>query len=151
ADVVSHWDEIEPSRRERGHIVGSWRSLTGERSVTAGVQRIEADPGRWATPLPVENSEEAIFYVLGGSRISLQSDAEWAVEFEVGVGDCLVHPAAMYGHTLRAGSDGIDVLAFGERHYPVGSTYLPRAGVSWGLGMWAPVGKEEDHPWAREA
>ena len=151
ADVVSHWDEIEPSRRERGHIAASWRSLTGERSVTAGVQRIEVDAGRWATPLHVENSEEEIFYVLGGSGVSLQWDGETTEAFEVRAGDCLVHPAAMYGHTLLAGPEGIDVLAFGERHYSVGSAYLPRAGVSWGLGMWAPVGKEEDHPWAREA
>ena len=47
--------------------------------------------------------------------------------------------------------DGLDVLAFGERHYPLGSAYLPRAGVSWGLGTWAPGRRPEDHPWKREA
>jgi uncharacterized cupin superfamily protein len=46
--------------------------------------------------------------------------------------------------------EGIDVLAFGERHYPMGSTFLPRAGVSWGLGTWARTGDPEDHPWKRE-
>src|SRR5262249_28015385 len=54
-------------------------------------------------------------------------------------------------HTLRGGAEGIDVLAFGERHYPLGSTFLPRAGVSWGLGAWARTGDPEDHPWKREA
>jgi uncharacterized cupin superfamily protein len=150
-DVVSHWDEIEPRRNERGHIAGSWRSLTGNRSVTVGVKRIEVDPERWATPLHLEGSEEEIFYVLGGSGISLQFDGETTEAFEVGRGDCLVHLALEYAHTLRAGPDGIDVLAFGQRHYAMGSAYLPRAGASWGLGSWARAGDPEDHPWKREA
>ncbi|MEP6893295.1 MAG: cupin domain-containing protein [Gaiellaceae bacterium] len=147
---VSHWDEIEGSRRERGHISATWRSLTGERSKIVGVQRIEIDPGKWATPLHLENSEEEIFYVLGGSGISLQWARSTTEAFEVGTGDCLVHLASEHAHTLRAGPDGLDILAFGERHYPVGSAYLPRAGVSWGLGAWTRVGDPEDHPWKRE-
>ena len=150
SDIVSQWDEIEAVRRERGHIGAAWRALTGERSVTVGVQRIEIDPGKWATPLHLENSEEEIFYVLGGSGISLQWDGKTTAAFDVGVGDCLVHLASEYAHTLQAGPDGLDVLAFGERHYPVGSAYLPRAGVSWGLGAWARTGDPEDHPWKRE-
>jgi uncharacterized cupin superfamily protein len=150
-DVVSHWDEVESRRQERGHIAGSWRSLTGSRSVTVGVTRIEVDPEQWATPLHMENSEEEIFYVLAGSGISLQWDGETTEAYAVGPGDCLVHLASEHGHTLRGGADGIDVLAFGERHYPMGSTLLPRAGVSWGLGAWARTGDPEDHPWQREA
>ena len=148
---VSHWDEIEGVRRERGHIAATWRALTGESSVTVGVQRIEIDAGKWATPLHLENSEEEIFYVLGGSGISLQWDGATTEAFEVGAGDCLVHLASEYAHTLQAGPDGLDVLALGERHYPVGSAYLPRAGVSWGLGAWVRTGDPEDHPWKREA
>lgn len=149
--VLSHWDEVEPIRRERGHIAASWRALTGERSVTVGVQRIEVDPGKWATPLHLENSEEEIFYVLAGSGVSLQWDGETTEAFAVGPGDCLVHLASEYAHTLLGGPEGIDVLAFGERHYPMGSAFLPRAGVSWGLGAWARTGDPEDHPWKREA
>ena len=137
---LSHWDEIEPVRRERGHIAASWRALTGERSVTVGVQRIEIEPGRWSTPLHLENSEEEIFYVLSGTGVSLQWDGETTEAFAVGAGDCLVHLASEYAHTLLAGADGLDVLAFGERHYPMGSAFLPRAGVSWGLGAWTRVG-----------
>ena len=148
--VVSHWDEIEGVRRERGHIAGTWRSLTGANSVTVGVQRIAVDPGMWATPLHLENSEEEIFYVVGGSGVSLQWDGTTTEAFEIGLGDCLVHLAAEHAHTLRAGSDGLDVLAFGERHYPMGSALLPRAGVSWGLGAWARTADPEDHPWKRE-
>jgi uncharacterized cupin superfamily protein len=151
SSVISHWDEIEPVRRERGHIAASWRSLTHDRSVTVGVQRIEVEPERWATPLHLENSEEEIFYVLSGTGISLQWDGETTEAFAVGAGDCLVHLASEHGHTLLAGAEGLDVLAFGERHYPMGSAFLPRAGVSWGLGAWARVGDPEDHPWKREA
>lgn len=149
--AVSHWDEIEGSRGERGHIAATWRSLTGDNSIVVGVKRIEIDPGKWATPLHLENSEEEIFYVLGGSGISLQWDGKTTEAFEVGAGDCLVHLASEHAHTLQAGPDGLDVLAFGERHASVGSAYLPRAGVSWGLGAWTRTGDPDDHPWKREA
>ncbi|MBI4172097.1 MAG: hypothetical protein HY511_04995, partial [Actinobacteria bacterium] len=99
-------------------------------------------------------SEEEIFYVLGGSGISVQYDDETLSAYEVGPGDCLVHLALESAHTLKAVRDGLhvlDVLAFGERHYPLGSTRLPRAGVSWGVGSWVRAGDPEDHPWKREA
>lgn len=149
--VVTHWNEVDSVRRERGHIAGTWRSLTGRNSVHVGVQRIVVDADRWSTPLHLESSEEEIFYVLGGSGISLQWNGETTEAFEVGPGDCLVHLASEFAHTLLAGPKGLDVLAFGERHYPVGSAFLPRAGVSWGLGSWARAGDPDDHPWKREA
>jgi uncharacterized cupin superfamily protein len=150
-DVVSHWDDVEGVKREQGHISGTWRSLTGQRSVTVGVRRIEVDAGCWSTPLHCEGSEEEIFYVLGGTGVSLQWDGENTEAYEVGTGDCLVHRACEHRHTLLAGNDGLDVLAFGERHYPMGSTYLPRAGVSWGLVQWVRTGGPDDHPWKLEA
>ena len=73
--VITHWDEVEGVRRERGHIAASWQSLTGAHSITAGVQRISVEPGRWATPLHLEGSEEEIFYVLSGSGVSYQAEA----------------------------------------------------------------------------
>ena len=66
-------------------------------------------------------------------------------------GDCLVHLALDSAHTLQAGPDGLDVLAFGQRTFANGITWLPRAGVAWLGETWAPVGAEEDHPWTREA
>lgn len=148
--MTSHWDAIDPVRRERGHIAASWRDLAGDRSVTVGVRRIAVEPGRWATPLHLECSEEEIFYVLSGSGVSLQWDGEQTEAFAVGTGDCLVHLALSHAHTIQGGPEGIDVLAFGERHYPMGSAYLPRAGVSWGLGTWTRAGDPDDHPWKRE-
>ncbi len=149
--MISHWDDVKTSRGERGHIAGTWQSLTGRESHTIGVKRIRVDPGMWSTPLHLEGAEEEIFYVLGGAGVSVQSEGEDPVAYDVGAGDCLVHLALENAHTLRAGEEGIDVLAFGQRTYASGVTWLPRAGVAWLGETWAPVGAEDDHPWAREA
>jgi uncharacterized cupin superfamily protein len=99
----------------------------------------------------VEGSEEEIFYVLDGSGTSVQWDGEQTEAFEVGPGDCLVHLALEHAHTLEAGSEGLDVLAFGHRHYAPGVTVLPRAGAAWLGASWGEVGLPEGHPWKREA
>jgi uncharacterized cupin superfamily protein len=150
-DGVSHWDDARSWRAERGHIAGVWHSLTGSTSDTIGVKRIVVDPGKWSTPLHLEGSEEEIFYVLGGSGLSVQQDDSLIPEaYEVRAGDCLVHLPLEHAHTLQAGPDGLDVLAFGERHL-AGNTLLPNAGVSWLGATWVLAGAEEDHPWTREA
>ena len=148
--MISHWDDVRTWRGERGHIAGTWQSLTGRESRTVGVKRIRVDPGMWSTPLHLEGAEEEIFYVLAGSGVSVQSEGGDPLGYEVRAGDCLVHLALENAHTLQAGAEGIDVLAFGQRAY-AGATWLPRAGVAWLGETWAPVGAEEDHPWAREA
>lgn len=149
--MISHWDEVRTWRGERGHIAGTWSSLTGQNSRTVGLKRIQIDPGMWSTPLHLEGFDEEIFWVLGGSGISVQWEGEDTLAYEVRAGDCLVHRALDNAHTLQAGGDGLDVLAFGHRSYAPGVTWLPRAGVAWLGETWAPVGAEEDHPWTREA
>ena len=150
--MISPWDDARTWRAERGHIAGTWHSLTGRSSVTVGVKQIEVDPGMWSTPFHLEGAEEEIFYVLGGSGISVQWEGEGdPLGYEVRAGDCLVHLPLEHTHTLQAGAEGLDVLAFGERSLAGGITYLPRAGVAWLGETWAPVGVEEDHPWTREA
>jgi len=148
--VITHWDEVEGVRRERGHIAASWQALTGMHSVTAGAQRISIEPGRWSTPLHLEGSEEEIFYVLSGSGVSYQTEGDVEQVCAVGPGDCLVHLALEHAHTLCAGDEGLVVLAFGQRHYAA-NTLLPRAGVSWLGPTWVLQGADEDHPWTREA
>jgi len=150
--VISHWDDARTWRGERGHISGTWSSLTGRALQTVVVKRIQIDPGMWSTPLHLEGAEEEIFYVLAGSGVSVQWEGEGdPVGYEVRAGDCLVHLALDSAHTLQAGPDGLDVLAFGQRTFANGITWLPRAGVAWLGETWAPVGAEEDHPWTREA
>jgi uncharacterized cupin superfamily protein len=149
--VISHWDDRPTWRAERDHIAGTWQSLTGRESKTVGVKRIRVDPGKWSTPLHLEGAEEEIFYVLGGSGTSVQWEGEATLGYPVSAGDCIVHLPLENAHTLQAGEDGLDVLAFGQRIHAAGATWLPRAGVAWLGETWAPVGAEEDHPWKREA
>jgi uncharacterized cupin superfamily protein len=148
--VISHWDDVEAVRRERGHIGGDWQGLTGAASEWVGVQRIRIDPGKWSTPLHLEGSEEEIFFVLSGAGVSVQWDGSKEEAYAVGEGDCLVHLALEHAHTLQAGPDGLEALAFGERHYSA-NTLLPRAGVSWLGPTWVLEGAPDDHPWKREA
>jgi uncharacterized cupin superfamily protein len=143
---LAHWDEVEPARRRFGHIAGAWADLgSAAGSIGVGVRRVQLVAGSWSTPAHVELAEEEIFYVLGGSGLSWQ-DGE---TFEVGPGDCLVHLIEREAHTLRAGPDGLEVLAFGMR-VPAGGTLLRRAGLIWHWPGWAeaPLGK---HPFEREA
>ena len=146
---VTHWDGVEPRRREVGHLGGTWRDLgTAVGTEGVGVQRIDVDPGRWSTPAHVEGAAEEIFYVLEGAGLSWQDGAV----YEIGAGDCLLHLPGGEAHTLRAGSDGLSVLAYGHRALH-GNTVLPRAGVAW---MWpgyvdvTTIG-ENRHPFRREA
>jgi uncharacterized cupin superfamily protein len=145
---LAHWDEVKGYRREAGHLAGTWFDLgTAAGSVGAGVKRIQVDPGKWSTPAHVEGAEEELFYVLGGSGLSWQDgDA-----YRVGGGDFLVHLPEGRTHTLHAGSEGLDVLAFGQR-LAHGNTVLPRARVAWMSPAFVdvvPIG--DDHPYKREA
>jgi uncharacterized cupin superfamily protein len=145
APPLIHWDHVEAVEADRGPLRGRWRRL-GEAagSVTVGLRRIEVHPGSRSTPVHVHGAEEEIFFVLGGSGLSWQNGST----HEVRAGDCLVHPAGGPAHTLIAGDEGLDVLAFGTR-VPSEAGVLPRAGVAWLAGSWVTVG-EPPHPWERE-
>jgi uncharacterized cupin superfamily protein len=113
------------------------------------VQRIDVTPGKRSTPLHVELAEEEIHYILRGSGLSWQWDGEVNRTYEVHAGDCLTHFVEEEAHTLVAGPDGLDVLAFGMRK-GAGGTWLPRAGVIRTGGAWVQM-PGGDHPWKREA
>lgn len=142
---IAHWDDVEPVRREAGHIGGAWQDLgSAAGSVRVGLKRMQVDPGKWSTPAHCEVGEEEIFFVLGGSGLSWQDGAV----HEIAAGDCLVHLAAQAVHTLRAGPQGLKVLAFGMRlSTQIGE--LPRAGVAWVGPTWISVG-DDPAPWDRE-
>ena len=149
--MIAHWDEIESYQSELGHLSGRWTDLaaaSGARRI--GVNRIQVTPGMWSTPAHIESAEEEIFYVLGGTGWSWQQlGAEGEVRMhEVAEGDVIVHLAGRERHTLLAGPDGLDVVAFGNRH-PSQFAYLPRGQVGWIGGTWTNAGDGE-WPWARE-
>jgi uncharacterized cupin superfamily protein len=145
--AITHWDETTRELFEVGPLAAHWTDLgTAAGSVTAGVNRVEILPGKRSTPVHSEGEEEEIFFVLGGSGLSWQEGET----YDVRAGDCLVHLAGAETHTLVAGADGLDVLAFGMRaHAEMG--YLPRAGVMRHGRATIDLSPDERHPWEREA
>ena len=146
---LTHWDDVRGLRRDVGHLVATWRNLgRAAGTLGVGVQRVDVEPGRWSTPAHVEGASEEIFYVLEGSGLSWQDGAV----YEIGNGDCLVHLPHQEAHTLRAGPEGLSVLAFGHR-IRHGNTVLPRAGVAWMFPAYVDVTTigEQRHPFNREA
>jgi uncharacterized cupin superfamily protein len=142
-----HWDDVEPRRREAGHLAVFMRDLGSPAgTVSVGVTRWDVDPGKWSTPAHAELIEEEIFYVLGGSGLAW-IDGE---TYEIGPGDCMVYNAAQDAHTHKAGPDGLDMLAFGMRAYNTG-TLLPRAGTVRMDPATVDASSDPRHPWDREA
>jgi uncharacterized cupin superfamily protein len=143
---LAHWDKVQVERRKSGHISARWRRLgAAAGSVGVGLSRIQIDPGMWSTPAHVHGRAEEIFFVLGGSGLLWQEGAN----FDIAEMDCFVFTGGMGPHTLKAGPDGLDVLAFSE-NIGDAATFLPRSNVSW-LGVsWVETGTL-DHPFRLEA
>ena len=149
--MITHWDEVESNRRERGHIAASWQSLTGAQF---DHRRRAAHLGR-AGPV----GDAAPSRGLGGGDLlrPLRQRRLGAVGRREG-GGVRGRRRATASSTSRSstrtrsapGDDGLVVLAFGQRHYAA-NTLLPRAGVSWLGPTWVLQGAPDDHPWAREA
>jgi uncharacterized cupin superfamily protein len=125
--TLVHWDDAPRRERAAGDIHATWVDLgTAAGSDRIGLSRILIEPGRRSTPAHVHGAEEEIFYVLDGWGQLWQDGATC----EVRAGDAIVHVANRETHTLRAGRNGLDVLAFGQR-VPIELCYLPRAGHAW--------------------
>jgi uncharacterized cupin superfamily protein len=143
--VIVHWDEVDGVRREKGPMAARWQRLGDAAGATGiGLNRIRIDPGRLSTPPHSHNRAEEIFFVLGGSGQCWQDEAVC----EVRAGDTIVHVANREEHTLRAGPNGLDVLAFGTRHAPEYG-WLPRSNAMRFGYVWA-EGRLDD-PWNVEA
>ena len=141
-----NWDDVPVRQVAIGPIEGAWRDLgtaAGTRKI--GLRRIQIEPGKRSTPAHTHSGEEEVFYVLAGSGLSWQGGAT----YEVAAGDCLVHLIEGPAHTLIAGPDGLDVLAFSERTASE-ACFLPRAKVSWLGSSWVTAG-DTPHPFAQEA
>ncbi|MEY2514230.1 MAG: hypothetical protein QOJ89_1588, partial [bacterium] len=142
--MVCHSDDVPWVAHEHGDIRAQRRRLgaaAGARDV--GLSRYRVAPHSRAMPLHVHIDEEEIFFVLAGSGFSWQDDAL----HEIRAGDVIVHRADAEAHTLIAGDEELDVLAFGSGS-PTGLTQLPRAGVTWVGGRWLPA--DSPHPFVAE-
>jgi len=141
-----HWDDAPSETLDQGCLRRTrWDLGSAAGSRRIGLKRVRGEPGGQTSPVHAHSAEEEIFFVLdGGGR--LWQDGEVC---EIGAGDAIVHVAGGPPHTIVAGSQGIDVLAFGERRDAEGA-FLPRSGVAWHGDTWVEAGGGE-HPFAREA
>lgn len=123
---VTHWDDVELRRFEGGAVRGRFQDLgrAAGSGDGASVARRVLDPGARSSPAHSHARDEEFFFVLAGSGLSWQE----GVTHEIGPGDCLLHKPGGPAHTVIAGDEGIDVLAFGPRTLPA-LTHAPRAGV----------------------
>jgi uncharacterized cupin superfamily protein len=141
---IAHWDDVDKVRRERGQMAGTWSAIgAAAGSWRAGANRIELAPGEQPTPPHVHGEAEEIFYVLGGSGLTLLDDDA----YEIRADDCIVYKNTHEAHTIRAGDDGLDVIAFGAREY-LQTAELPRGGTIWSITGFVEI--QEGHPWDRE-
>ena len=122
---LTHFDEAPSREYALGHLRNRWTML-GEAAgcETAGVRRIQIEPGGWSTPAHEHGRSEEIFYVLAGTGLSWQRGRTAPIR----AGDCIVYRARRGPHTLYA-EEPLDVLAFGTRAYDE-ALRLPRLGIS---------------------
>ena len=128
---TAHWDEARSVRFDVGPMGAGWDLLgTAAGCDRIGLRRIRVSAGKQSTPVHAHFGEEEIFYVLRGSGFSWQEEGV----YEIREGDALLHPHGGPAHTIVAGDDGIDVLAFGDnlRHEAV---RFPRIEAAWIGGM----------------
>jgi uncharacterized cupin superfamily protein len=145
---LTHSDEVAFERKqvEGSDIDALWQDLgRAAGSVEVGLRRIRFERGKRPTPAHDHGAEEEIFYVLAGSGLSWRAGET----HDVGAGDCLVYRPEEGAHTLVAGDEPLDVLAFGERR-PAELAHLPRAHVLWAGPSWVTDSEEAGHPFARE-
>lgn len=143
--MMAHWDDVEWTRIDRGPLQGQRQRLGAEAGAArGGLSRYRMGPGERAMPVHVHADEEEIFYVLAGSGLSWQDGRTYAVA----AGDCLVHRCGAEAHTIVAGADGLDVLAFSSGS-DAGITWLPRAGAWWMGPRWLP--SDRPNPFRLEA
>jgi uncharacterized cupin superfamily protein len=141
-EAVTHWDDLAVEHHALGPMDARWRTADG---VKLGMSRIDVLPGAQSTPAHQHTAEEELFYVVRGDGLWWQDGATTAI----GEGDVAFAEPRAGAHTVIAGDDGIDVLAFGPR-LDIEVTHLPRPGVMR-IGGVATVTAHSMHQWRFEA
>ncbi len=142
--MIGHWDEAPWTTLEHGELRCERQRLV--RSAGRGnatLSRFRIPPGARSMPLHVHVDEEELFFVLAGAGRSWQGDAL----HEVAAGDVLVHHADGAPHTLAAGDEPLEVLAYASGS-ATGLTLMPRSGLAWVGSRWIP--QDAPHPFAAE-
>lgn len=140
-----HWDDVDPIVIDRGPLQGTRRRLGAAAGAhRIGLSRYVLGAGERAMPVHVHADEEEHFHVLSGSGFVYEDGKAYAVA----AGDTIVHLAQAGAHTIVAGDEGLDVLAFGTGS-DTGMTWLPRAQAWWMGPHWIPG--DGPNPFAAEA
>ena len=110
---IVHRDDVEspeverPGRRYRARRLG-----VAAGGVTSGLRHIAIAPGENGYPRHCHSAEEELFVILGGSGTARVGDEEVPVR----AGHVLSRPAGTgIAHSFRAGPDGLECLAYGQR------------------------------------
>ena len=118
---LSHWDDAETETSDLDTIGGVEQWLSGAVGCPRlGASRLQIPAGKAATPQHAEDEE--LFYVLGGSGWSVQEDGCFAIA----AGDVVYYRAFEVAHTVVAGVDGIEFIAFGTTDTTAHGTRFPR-------------------------
>ncbi len=143
--MLIHWDDVEATVVDRGELRGRRRRLGSAcEAPRLGLSRYEIAAGERVMPVHVHADEEEVFFVLGGSGVSVEGEAAYAIS----EGDVVCYPPGGSPHTVVAGSGGLDVLAFGSGGSG-GMTWLPRPNVMWAGPRWIPL--DGPNPFRAEA
>lgn len=110
-----------PERRW-GHDTGRYGASGREAALAVGARDlgysvVSLDPGRRSCPYHFHHSEEEVFYVLEGTAILRQGDAEGEEELPIGPGDFVAFPAGTgIGHQfINRGEGPFVYLAMSNR------------------------------------
>ena len=124
---ITHFDDVEPIVIDRGPLRGRRYRLGAAAGLRqTGLSRYVLGPDERAMPVHVHADEEEVLHVLAGSGFSWQDGSVYAIS----AGDTIVHLPRAEAHTIVAGDDGLDVLAFGGRTRSGGSTRSRRRATS---------------------
>ncbi|MFL5823974.1 MAG: cupin domain-containing protein [Solirubrobacteraceae bacterium] len=136
--TVVNLGDVEARHFGRGPVSSSVRDLgVAAGSQRTGIRHYEVDSDMNATPAHCHSLEEEIFVILGGEGLLVLDEEETPVR----PGHVIARPAATgVSHMFRAGSGGLEFLAYGTRESG-DMCFYPRSNkVSFrGLGVVARV------------
>jgi len=131
---IVHRDDVPPRTKERPGRSFAERPLSAAAgSRTTGLQHVTLAPGKHGWPRHCHASDEELFVILSGTGTVRIGDEE----AEVRAGHVVSRPAGTrLAHSFRAGGDGLEYLAYGQR-ISGDITYYPDSGkvALWGVGV----------------